>query len=140
MYVHPGHIEVKKQFAYVGNVVGQILKLLVANSDDCAGSVFYVGDYSEYIVRNWADTIQGEIKAHKIRTAPLSVLKIIAAVGDVLASLGWRRVPLTSFRLTNMLTNNSLSFEKSVRVLGPLEYSVIEGVRLTIEWLNKQIL
>ncbi len=138
LYVHPGHTEVKKQFAYVGNVVSQILNLLTVNFDDCSESVYYVGDYSEYIVREWADLIQRELKAHRIGTVPLPILKIIAAVGDVLVSLGWRRAPLTSFRLTNMLTSNSLPFEKSERVLGPLKYSVIDGVRLTIEWINKQ--
>jgi nucleoside-diphosphate-sugar epimerase len=139
-YVHPGRKKVKKQFAYVGNVVAQMLNLLDASSEDCAGAVFYVGDYSEYIVREWADSIQRELGARRIRTVPLSVLKVIAAVGDVLNSLGWRRVPLTSFRLTNMLTNNSLPYEKSVRVFGPLDYSVTDGVRRTIAWLDKQAL
>ena len=140
LYVHPGRIQVKKQFAYVGNVVGQMLKLINANSDDCASSVFYVGDYSEYIVREWADSVQRELGARRIRTVPLPVLKAIAAVGDVLDSLGWRRVPLTSFRLTNMLTNNSLPYEKSVRVFGPLDYSVTDGIRWTIAWIDKQAL
>jgi nucleoside-diphosphate-sugar epimerase len=140
LYVHPGHIQVKKQFAYVGNVVAQMLKLITANSDDCAGSVFYVGDYSEYIVREWADSVQRELGARRIRSVPLPMLKVIAAIGDVLNSFGWRRVPLTSFRLTNMLTNNSLPYEKSVRVFGPLDYSVTDGVRRTIAWLDKQTL
>jgi nucleoside-diphosphate-sugar epimerase len=138
LYVHPGHVQVKKQFAYVGNVVGQMLKLLTARSEDCAGSVFYIGDYSEYFVREWADLVQRELGARRIRTVPLPVLKVVAAVGDVLSSLGWRRVPLTSFRLKNMLTNNSLPFEKSARVLGSLDYSVTEGVRKTVAWLEKQ--
>ena len=140
LYVHLGHRQIKKQFAYVGNVVGQILKLLTVDSDDCAGLVFYVGDYSAYIVREWADSVQREIGAHGIRTVPIPLLKVIATVGDVLVSLGCHRVPLTSFRLTNMLTSNSLPYERAMRVFGPLEYSVTDGIRRTIAWLDKQAL
>jgi len=136
-YVHPGCVRVKKQFGYVGNVVDQVLKLLTANPDDCAGSVFYVGDYTGYIVRDWANIIQEELRARRIRTAPLSILRAIAAVGDLLLSLGWRRVPLTSFRLANMLTNNLLPFEKTARICGPLHYSVTDGVRQTVAWLDR---
>lgn len=138
LYVHPGRIQVRKHFAYVGNVVSQTLKLLTASPEDCAGEVFYVGDYTEYIVGEWADLVQRELGAHRIRTVPLPVLKVIALSGDLLTSLGWRRVPLTSFRLSNMLTNNSLPFEKSSRVLGALDYSVVDGVQKTIAWLNEQ--
>jgi nucleoside-diphosphate-sugar epimerase len=137
LYVHPGHVQVKKHFAYVGNVVRQLITLITASSESCAGSVLYVGDYSEYIVREWADLVQRELGAHRIRTVPLPVLKVIALAGDVLQSLGWRRVPLTSFRLSNMLTNNSLPFEKSARVFGALDYSVVDGVRKTVAWLDK---
>jgi nucleoside-diphosphate-sugar epimerase len=138
LYVHPGDVEVRKQFAYVGNVVGQMLKLLTASSDDCAGSMFYVGDYSAYIVRDWADLIQRELGAGRIRTMPLPVLKIIAAAGDAIAYFGWRRVPLTSFRLANMLTNNPLPFETTAHVCGALEYSVTDGVQRTVAWINDQ--
>jgi nucleoside-diphosphate-sugar epimerase len=138
LYVHPGNVEVKKQFAYVGNVVDQLLKLLTADADNCAGSVFYVGDYSAYIVRDWAYLIQRELGARKIRTMPLPVLKCIAKVGDALAYFGWRRVPLTSFRLANMLTDNPLPFENTAHVCGSLEYSVTDGVRQTVAWINDQ--
>jgi len=138
LYVHPGHIKVEKHFAYVGNVVDQMLVLLTANSYDCAGSVLYVGDYSVYILREWADRIQYELGARRIRTIPLPALKVIAVAGDVLDALGWRRIPLTSFRLTNMLMNNSLPYEKSECLFGPLDYSVADGIRRTIAWLEKQ--
>jgi nucleoside-diphosphate-sugar epimerase len=138
LYVHPGRVQVKKQFAYVGNVVDQITKLLTASAQDCSGSVFYVGDYSAYNVREWADMIQEELEAARIHSVPLPVLRAVAAVGDVLVSLGWRRVPLTRFRLSNMLTNNLLPFEKTSKVCGPLRYSVAEGVRQTVAWLEKQ--
>jgi nucleoside-diphosphate-sugar epimerase len=138
LYVHPGRVQVKKQFAYVGNVVDQLLKLLTADSEDCSESVFYVGDYSQYVVREWADLIQRELKVRRIRTLPLSILSAMAATGDVLLSLGWRRVPLTKFRLSNMLTNNLLPFGKTARVCGPLQYAVADGVQQTVAWLNKE--
>ena len=138
LYVHPGHVQVKKQFAYVGNVVDQLLKLLAADSSDCSGAVFYVGDYSEYVVRDWANQIQRELKVRRIPTLPLFLMRAMAAAGDVFLSLGWRRFPLTRFRLSNMLTNNLLPFENTARVCGPLQYPVTDGVRQTVAWLDKE--
>ena len=137
LYVHPGHRPVKKHFAYVGNLVDQTLKLLTASSQECTGQVFYLGEYTEYIVAQWAELIQKEFCAKPIRTVPLPVLKLIAWTGDRLVSLGWQRVPLTTFRLSNMLMNNSLSFDNSERVFGALRYSISDGVRKTVAWLNE---
>ena len=136
VYVHPGRGKVRKQFGYVGNVVCQVLALLDAPSEDCFGRVFYIGDYSPYVVREWAELIQRESGARTIHTMPLGVLKIVAALGDVAALMGWRRAPLTRFRLRNMMKNNLLPFENTAKVCGPLEYSVREGIRQTLTWMD----
>jgi nucleoside-diphosphate-sugar epimerase len=138
VYFHPGIAPVKKQFGYVGNVVDQILTLMTAQQSEISERVFYVGDYSAYVVRDWADLIQRELGASGIRTMPLSVLRPVAAVGDLLVRLGWNRAPLTSFRLSNMLLDNSLPFDNTARVCGPLRCSVAEGVRKTVAWLREQ--
>jgi nucleoside-diphosphate-sugar epimerase len=138
VYVHPGNVQVRKQFGFVGNVVNQIMSLLTANADKCSSKMYYVGDYQEYIVRDWADLIQKELGVRRIRTVPLPILRVAAAMGDRLSALGLRRFPLTSFRLRNMLTDNRLPFEKTFRVCGDLEYSISDGVRLTAEWIRNQ--
>jgi nucleoside-diphosphate-sugar epimerase len=137
LYVHPGNGQVKKQFGYVGNVVDQMLTLLTARPEDCAGTVFYVGDYTPYIVREWADLIQLNFGTRRIRTAPLTMLNAVALAGDLLHSLGWSQAPLTSFRLANMLMDNSLPFEKTAHVCGALKYSLLEGVQHTVAWLDQ---
>jgi nucleoside-diphosphate-sugar epimerase len=138
LYVHPGNGQVNKQFAYVGNVVDQIERLLVVDAVHCSGSVFYLGDYAGYIVRDWANLIQKELRTKRIRTIPLTFLKAIATVGDSLMYIGWTRVPLTSFRLSNMLKSNILDSENTARVCGPLNHSVADGVRETVAWIKTQ--
>jgi nucleoside-diphosphate-sugar epimerase len=138
VYFHPGNLQVTKQFGYVGNVVDQVITLLTKRSGECEDKVFYVGDYSAYVVRDWANLIQRELGARRIRTVPVPVLRPIAALGDLLVSLGWLRAPLTSFRLSNMLLNNSVPFDNTARVCGPLRYSVPAGVRQTVSWLQHQ--
>jgi len=117
-------------------VVDQIERLLVADAAQCSGSVFYLGDYTAYIVRDWANLIQKELGIKRIRTMPLTILRAIATVGDALNYIGWSRVPLTSFRLSNMLTNNILDSENTARVCGPLNHSVADGVRDTVAWIK----
>jgi nucleoside-diphosphate-sugar epimerase len=138
LYFHPGWDRVSKQFGYVGNVVDQIETLLTADAAKCSGSVFYLGDYAAYTVRDWAELIQTEFGTKRIRTMPVTILRTIAAIGDALLHMGWNRVPLTSFRLSNMLKSNFLDSENTAKVCGPLKHSIADGVRETVAWIRMQ--
>lgn len=138
VYVHPGKIPVRKHFGFVGNAVGQILKLMSCDAKECASKMFNVGDYTEYVVRDWANMIQQEMRAREIRTAPLEILKIAALVGDALTAFGLKGIPLTSFRLGNMLRDNHLPFGELESICGKPEYSLEDGVRATVAWMRER--
>ena len=99
LYVHPGHIQVREQLPTLVMLLASFFSCLLQIRDDCVGSVFYVGDYSEYIVREWANLVQSGLGASRIRTVPLFVLKVIAELGD---RLKLRRVASSS---TNQLSS-----------------------------------
>ena len=69
-----------------------------------------------------------------IRKIPLFVMRVAASVGDVLSRLNVK-FPITSFRLSNMLTNNIRPLKDINDLAGPLPVSRLEGVKKTIAWL-----
>ena len=62
----------------------------------------------------------------------------MATAGDLLKTLGWADPPITSFRLRNMLTAAHRPIEKTQDVIGPLSYTLEDGVRHTLTWMHEQ--
>lgn len=138
LYFHPGRQDILKPIIYVGNAVYIMFKMLLDDSDETDGETYYLADYPVYTVREWADTIQREMGKAKIKTVPLSILRVVALLGDGLKSVGWSDPPLTSFRLSNMLTGGLYPTEKTKDFVGKLPYSLEDGVRQTVRWMRSQ--
>lgn len=137
-YFHVSGVDPLKSFGFIGNAVYQIHHLAVAPPELVHGRTLYLADYDPVQVRQLADTIQTALGAPRIRTVPLFVLRMMAAVGDGLARLGWRRVPLTRFRLANLIADMVYDLNPLNELAGPVPYSVDEGVALTVNWLREQ--
>ena len=135
MYVHPGGKSILKSYGYVGNVVHQIVRLLEEPSDKVHKKTFYVGD-PPMDLRLWTDKFSRALCGRKTRTAPLVLLRYIAAFGDILGMFHIR-FPLTSFRLGNMTVDNIIDMTDTLAVTGPSPYSLVNGVRETIKWLQR---
>jgi len=135
-YVHPGRCNPRKSFGYVGNIVHQLEKILEAPMERVNGKTLYLSDYPPIHLRQWADQIQVALGAKPIRTVPLSLLKIAAAMGDAARVVGWREPPLTRFRLNNMITEMVYDTSALESIAGPLPYSVEQGVAVTADWLR----
>jgi GlcNAc-P-P-Und epimerase len=129
----------KKSFGFVGNSVYQLEKLLfcsaqVLNSD----KTYYLTDYPPLELKTWSDLITKKTKGKTTREIPVYILKSIAFLGDILAKLGWRQVPLTTFRYNNMITNMVYDTSEIEIICGKLPYSLENGVDITLEWINKK--
>jgi nucleoside-diphosphate-sugar epimerase len=135
-YLHPRGYDPEKSFGFVGNSVYQCAQLLLAPSELVRGVTIYQCDYPPLRLRQWADLITRAMGLAPIRTAPLPVLRGIARAGDVLAKLGWARVPLTTFRLDNILTPMVFDTTVLAAACGALPFSLEQGVDLTIDWLH----
>lgn len=67
----------------------------------------------------------------------MPLLRVAAVIGDALQKMGWRRVPLTSFRLQNLITRMVYDTANLEAVCGELPYDLESGVKETIEWMLK---
>jgi nucleoside-diphosphate-sugar epimerase len=124
-----------KSFGFVGNTVYEVERLLRAPSSTVAGRTFYLADYPPIEVGEWAELIQQALGVRPIRAAPRSVLRAGAFAGDLLKLAGWNHVPLTTFRLNNLLTPMVHDLGPLDEIVGPLPYSVEQGVAATVEWM-----
>ncbi len=135
LYSHPGHKPIFKTYGFVGNMVYQIHRFLDLPDEDVHGRTFYVGD-PPMDFRTWVDKLSEGLYGKRARVVPRWVLRCIAFAGDLLVSIGIP-FPLTSFHLMNMITPLILDVDTTIKITGPLPYTMDEGVHMTIEWLRK---
>ena len=136
LYVHPGQREVYKAYGYVENTVYQIQRLATVARSMVHAQTFWVADYPPLLVREWAILIQEALGAGRIRSVPVPPLKLFALVGDALQRAGVGRAPLTSFRLNNMVSDMLYDTGPLEALVGPLPYSLTEGVNRTVDWIR----
>ena len=139
-YFHPGSANPRKSFGYVGNSVFQIEKLMLAPAEEIHGRTFYLGDYEPIRIREWADLIaQTFSPPRRIRTVPMPVLYAAAKLGDAISYFGLKdHFPLTSFRLDNLITEMIYPQLEELRAItGPLPFSVEQGTKETIKWMEQ---
>lgn len=137
-YVNLGKKPLKKSFGYVGNTVHQIDCVLHAPYEGAAGRTLYLGDYPPIEVRDFARRIRLANGQRELPTLPASLLRPVAKVGDLLQSLGWERAPLTTFRLNNLLTPMIYDLAGIEQIVGPLPYTLDDGIRETLRWMSEQ--
>ena len=136
VYVHPAGVRTWKQWGFIGNSVYQVQRLLDAPCDQVGGKTFYLADYEAVELQQFADMVQAAVGARPIRSISLSVLRTIARLGDLGQKLGWQSPPLTSFRLRNMLTVETQDLGNLPSLIGPLPYSLQDGIAMTVSWLR----
>jgi len=124
-----------KSYGYIGNTVNQLRKIMEA--ENINKQTYYLGDLPAIQISEWANEISIEMKKGPIKKIPFFVLKTAALVGDVLTAMKFK-FPMTSFRLSNMTTNNVLPLDNTIAVTGKLPYSRIEGVRETLKWMSEE--
>jgi nucleoside-diphosphate-sugar epimerase len=126
--------EARKTYGFVGNVAYHCMKLLEAPRAQVHERTFYLGDRPALTAAEWANLIAKEGGVKPPREVPLIVARAAARVGDLASALGLPS-PLTTFRLSNMTTNNELDLSAVYAVAGEPPYSLPDGVRTTLKWL-----
>jgi nucleoside-diphosphate-sugar epimerase len=135
-YFHPGKHDPLKSYGFVGNTVYQLNELLVSN-EIINRSTLYLCDYPPISVKVWAELIQANSTKKTILTIPFWILTVFSKVGDVLLKMGWKSVPLTSFRLDNLITNMVYNTESLKQICGDkLPYTLEQGVKETLKYLT----
>ena len=137
LFVQPGFQKIVKPFSFVGNTVHMMHRLLFYPNEQVDGQTYYLADYPEYSIQEWADQIRQRLGRNgKNPVFPVYVLMGLARIGDLLKIMGWQDPPLTTFRLKNILTGAKYPIEKTQKLVGQLPYSMTEGVSQTLEWMR----
>lgn len=138
-YVHPGSIDPPKRLGFVGNTCFQIERILSAPAERIDRQTITLADPEVITLRSWASLIAREFKRPAPNALPEWLVQGAALLGDGLHAIGVRRPPLTSFRLANMRTDTSgLAVDQIMSIAGPVPFSVQQGVRQTIAWLEQE--
>jgi len=135
-YYHVGQGPTYKSYGYVGNTVHQLVHLLRAPAAAINRQTFYVADYEPIALEDWAESFRKHLGAPRIRTMPMTFAIPIAKLGDLINALGIARFPFNSFRLRNVRTPYQVDVGPLRAVCGPLPYSMEEGVKETIVWIE----
>jgi nucleoside-diphosphate-sugar epimerase len=135
IYAHPKGYRIRKSFGFVGNTVHQLDRLAYGQVDAIRFKTLYICDYSPLEVRNWARCIAHCFGRHPPLDLPVLLLYICAKVGDFVENISSFKAPLTSFRLSNLLTDTAYVSEKLQKTVGALPFTMEEGVEITARWM-----
>ena len=122
-YVHPRGVRISKAWGYVGNTVHQMEKMITCPAEAIHGRTMYLSDYEPYPVLDWAQEIAEQFGARPIREVPVTVLRALALGGDALKRLGVDDPPITSYRLSNILTPTRFDMEPVRQLCGELPWT-----------------
>jgi len=136
LYFNPGNYNPKKSFGYVKNSIYQLDKLMHAPVEQINKKSFYLCDYPPLNLKEWSALISKELNSKHIPTYPVSLLKFAAVFGDLFQKFGWKRVPITTFRLNNLITDMVYDTSELENICGPLPYNLATGVNDTVEWMK----
>lgn len=123
-----------KTFGYVGNAVHQIDQLLFSRDKSLSCKTFFIGDSPPINISEWADEILQTMGMSPAIKVPFPLFKMLALCGDWAGKLGVK-IPMNSFRLKNMTTNNIQRLDDLYMVVGMPPYSRAEGIQQTLNWL-----
>ena len=127
----------KKSFGFVYNSTFQIEKILFSNSINDEKTI-YLTDYPPVELKTWSDLISKKVNNKKTREIPVFILRFIALIGDIFSKLGWKSVPLTTFRYNNMITNMVYDTSELEAICGQLPFNLEEGVNITVDWMKNK--
>lgn len=135
-YFHVGSGHYRKLFGYVENTVHQIHQLLLAPRARVDRRTMYVADMG-LSLREFTESARRVFGAPCIRHIPYPLARFVAMSGDVARSLGWKGVPLTSFRLNNIVTEHHYNISPILELSNPLPFDLPGALERTATWMRK---
>jgi nucleoside-diphosphate-sugar epimerase len=137
LYFHPGGAPVRRCYAYVGNVVWQMLRVLELPENEVRGQTFYVGDEVADIYE-WANGFCIALCGRRAPKIPRPLLRCIALAGDVISAVRGKPFYLTSSRYRSMTSDYPTPMEKTFAVLGRGPWTLQAGIEETVRWLRRE--
>ena len=98
--------------------------------------VYYVGEMPSSQLE-WLNAFSQSLIGRDVRVIPSGVIKTLAAIGDILASIGVK-FPMYTTRYKNLTTSNIVLMGATIETFGDPPYSLEHGVQETVQWLEKE--
>ena len=137
LFIHPAGTVVLKQWGYIENAVHQVQRLLETDREQAHGKTFYLADHQAFDLHEFANAVSKAFGKGQVRTVPLGLLQFIAKSGDLLKKIGWSSPPLTSFRLNNIITEETQDLSTLEAIVGELPYDYERGIQRTVQWMRE---
>ena len=135
-YVHIGRRPLRKSYSYIGNLVAQLITLGTAPAERVHRRTLYLADSEPIELRSWHDGFASAF-GRRIRTVPTPIARLAAVAGDLAAFVGLP-TPITSARLTNLLTEYVHDVAPIEAIHGRTAISNEEGVQRTAQWFLRR--
>lgn len=135
-YFHPGGAPVRRSYAFVGNILDQIQRILALQDHQIRARTFYVGDATDDIW-NWASGFCQVLHGRLPPRIPRSFLRLLGRAGDAISAFSGRRFYIDSSRVNSMTSDYPIDMAETLRLLGPGSASLDEGILQTARWLAK---
>lgn len=138
LYFHPRGRKIRRSYGFVLNSVYQLDRIASCKHLNLIdGKTLYLADYEPIELLNWANIISANFGLSSPREIPVGLLRGLAFIGDILKMSGLRHPPLTSTRLTNLLTNAVFDLSELESIVGTIPYSIEQGVGITVNWMRR---
>jgi nucleoside-diphosphate-sugar epimerase len=98
--------------------------------------MFYIGDPAIELL-DYINGFSRRLTGKNVRVVPYALMKSVALCGDVASALGFKGLPLTSYRLSNMTGDNVLDMSPTLAVTGPNPFTLEQGIEATVAWLDQ---
>ncbi len=135
LYFHPGRGRVVRSYAYVGNVIFQIGKILTAPRELVDRQTIYVGDRPIDLL-DWVNGFSRALTGRNARVLPRALLRVAAVLGDIPTALSGKPFFINSSRFRSMITDYDTPMERTFEMFGENPHAQEEGIRKTIQWLS----
>lgn len=135
LYAHPAGAPVVRCYAYVGNLVRHLSRILELPAAQVKGRVLYLGDPPGDIYE-WVNGFSLALTGRPARQVPRPFLRAVALAGDVITALRGKQFYLTTSRYRSMTTDYVAPMEPTYQLLGPPEIPLNTGIEETVRWLK----
>ena len=127
-----------KSFSYIGNLIFQMEKLLLADSHLVNKKTFYLSDYKPLELQNWTKNISINLNNKKVYSIPIQLSLLIGWAFKILIFLKLiKKAPISIYNIKNISTsyvnNNDL-----LKITGPLPYNLNDAIIETTNWFKKK--
>jgi nucleoside-diphosphate-sugar epimerase len=133
LYFNFGFKKISKSYGYVKNSAYQIYKLTTTNDNLFNQKVYYIADYEPLDLREWINRLSKKLIGKKAINLPLFVAQLLSKIGDILLICGYKKFPIQSFRLNNILTSFKVDTRNLKKICGKLPYNLDSA---TLNFIN----